>query len=77
MLLAATETIPAAPIVIFMALGVLLALGGHMSRSRTLIVTGLMILFMATAAMVAGAYIAYQGGEVDPREERNPREPTY
>jgi hypothetical protein len=73
--LAATE-VPAAPIVIFMALGVVLALVGHMSRSRTLVVAGLTILFMATAAMVVGAYVAYEGGETDPREERDPRDPT-
>lgn len=74
--LAASE-IPAAPVVILMGLGVVIALVGHMSKSRTLIVTGLMILFMATAAMVIGAYVAYQGDEPDPRERRDPRDPTF
>ena len=77
MVLAAADTIPAAPVLIFMALGVILATFGHASKSRTLVVTGLVILFMATAAMVVGAYVAYEGGEGDPREERNPREPTF
>jgi uncharacterized protein YqgC (DUF456 family) len=79
MVLAATE-IPAAPVLIFMALGVLIAIFGHASKSRTLIVTGIMILFMATAAMVAGAYVAYQNegeGTEDPRPKRDPREPTF
>ena len=76
MVLAATD-IPAAPVVIFMALGVIVALVGHASKSRTLVLTGLLILFMATAAMVVGAYVAYEGGETDPREERDPKDPTF
>ena len=67
-LLAATE-IPAAPVVVFMALGVLVALVGHASKSRSLILTGLMMLFLATGAMFVGAYAAFQEGEADPRPE--------
>lgn len=77
MLLAATDTLPAAPVLIFMAFGVLLALVGHASKSRGLVVTGLAILFMATAALVVGAYVAYEGGETDPREQSDPREPKF
>ncbi len=76
-LAAAAETIPAAPVLIFMAFGVILALLGHMSKSRGLVVTGLAIIFMATAAMVVGAYVAYEGGETDPREQRDPKDPTF
>ena len=77
MLLAASD-IPAAPVVILMGLGVLIAIVGHASRSRTLIVAGLMILFMATAAMVAGAYVAYQEDPTeDPRPKRDPKDPTF
>jgi hypothetical protein len=37
-----------------------------------------MILFMATAAMVAGAYIAYHSENTgDPRPKRDPRDPTF
>ena len=75
MVLAASE-IPAAPVLIFMALGVIIALVGHMSKSRSLILTGLLILFMATAAMVVGAYIDYEGGGTDPREKDDPKEPN-
>ncbi|HEV2815340.1 MAG TPA: hypothetical protein VGW10_18940 [Solirubrobacteraceae bacterium] len=59
MVLAATDTIPAAPVLIFMAFGVLMAIVGHASKSRALIVTGIVILFLATAGMVVGAYVAY------------------
>jgi hypothetical protein len=67
MVLAATETIPAAPVVIFMAAGVLIAMFGHAAKSRGTVATGLLMLFMATAAMFVGGYIAYQGEERDPR----------
>ena len=76
MVLAATD-VPAAPIVVLMAIGVILALVGHASKQRGLVVMGLAILFLATAAMVVGAYVAYEGGETDPREERDPRDPTF
>ncbi len=68
MVLAATD-IPAGPVVIFMGLGALIAIVGHASKSRTLIVTGIMMLFMATAAMFVGGYAAYQGDEEDVRPE--------
>ena len=77
MLLAATE-IPAAPVLIFMALGVLIALFGHANKSRGWVLTGLMILFVATAAMVASAYVAYnENPNEDPRPKRDPKEPTF
>ena len=77
MALAAT-TIPAAPVVVFMALGVLVAIVGHASKSRTLIVTGLMMLFLATAAMVVGAYVAYnQDPTEDPRPRNDPKVPNF
>ena len=65
--LAQTDTVPAAPVLIFMGFGVILALFGHMSKSRSLVVTGLTILFMATGAMFVGAYVAYENDESDPR----------
>ena len=67
MLLAATE-IPVAPVLIFMGLGVLIAIAGHVWRSRTFIVAGILVLFLGTAAMFVAAYVAYKGGdETDPR----------
>ncbi len=64
----AADTIPAAPVVIFMGFGVLIAIVGHAWKSRTLVGTGIFIMFMATVAMFVAAYAAYQGGnEIDPR----------
>ena len=77
MLLAATD-IPAAPVLIFMALGVLIAIVGHASKSRRLVVAGLIILFMATAAMVLGAYIAFESDPAqDPRPDNDPKVPNF
>ncbi|HEX8082945.1 MAG TPA: hypothetical protein VF529_01565 [Solirubrobacteraceae bacterium] len=73
----AADTIPAAPVLVFMGLGVLITIFGHASKSRTLIVTGLVILFMATAGMVIGAYVAYERGETDIREEHDPKDPRF
>ena len=76
-LLAATE-IPAAPVLVFMGLGVLIAMAGHASKSRMLILTGLMMLFLATGAMVLGAYIAYNENPTeDPRPRNDPKVPNF
>ena len=77
MLLAATETIPAAPVLAIMALGVLIAIGGHLYGSKGLVATGIAILFLGTAAMMVGGYIAYQGDEGDPRPAEEPRSPDF
>jgi hypothetical protein len=66
-MLLAAETIPAAPVVIFMACGVLVAIVGHAARSRTLVVGGITILFIATIVMFVSGYAAYQNEESDPR----------
>ena len=76
-LLAATD-IPAAPVLVFMGLGVLVAALGHASKSRTLVVTGLVMLFLATAGMVVGAYVAYQEDpQEDPRPKNDPKVPNF
>jgi hypothetical protein len=74
--LAASE-VPAAPVLALMAFGVLLALVGHASRSTALVATGLAILFLATAAMVAGGFIAFNDDPTDPRDQPNVREPRF
>jgi disulfide bond formation protein DsbB len=77
MALAATD-IPAAPVLIVMAIGVLVAMFGHASKSRTLVVCGLMMLFLATAAMVVGAYVAYETDSTqDPRPKNDPKVPNF
>lgn len=76
MVLAASD-VPAAPVLAVMALGVLLAIGGHLYGSRSVVATGLAILFLATAAMVVGGFIAYQGEESDPRPAEQPSSPDF
>ena len=77
MVLAATDTIPAAPVLAVMAFGVLLAIAGHLYGSRTVVATGIAILFLATAAMVVGGFVAYEGDEPDPRPAEEPRSPDF
>ena len=78
----AAGTLPAAPVLALMALGVLVAIGGHLYGSRGIVAAGLAILFIATAAMVVGGFVAYKPrsgrltGKADIRKERDPREPT-
>lgn len=76
MLIAAAD-IPAAPILVFMAIGVIVAVVGHASKSRATVIMGLFMLFLATAAMVVGAWVAYQQDEVDPRDEKPPSQPSF
>ena len=63
----AAANIPAAPVLALMAIGVLVAIGGHATKSRSAVVTGLAILFLATGGMVIGGFAAYHTGENDPR----------
>ena len=67
MALLAASNIPAAPVVGLMAIGVIIAIIGHATRSRGTVATGIAILFIATAGMVVGGFAAFEGGENDPR----------
>jgi type IV secretory pathway TrbD component len=71
LILVATE-VPAAPVVGVMTLGVVVALVGHVARSYRVVGIGIAILFLATAAMVVGAYVSYHGDETDPRPVKPP-----
>ena len=73
----ATQDIPAAPVLILMAVGVVVAVAGHLYGSRTVVGMGIFILFLATAAMVVGGFLAFQGGEQDPRPPENPSSPDF
>jgi hypothetical protein len=66
---AAVSSVPAAPVIGLMAVGVLIALVGHATRSRGIVVCGLAILFLATAGMVVGGFAAFHGGDTDPRHQ--------
>ncbi|MGI9100611.1 MAG: hypothetical protein ACR2H2_19335 [Solirubrobacteraceae bacterium] len=57
----------ATPVALLIGLGVLVGIVGHLAGSRRTIVVGIAILFVATALLIAGAYISYRGDDVDPR----------
>jgi len=71
----AAETLPAAPVLALMAFGVIVAIGGHLYGSRSIVATGLVILFLATAAMVVGGYVAFRNDETDPRPPEDREKP--
>jgi hypothetical protein len=66
--LAAYESnVPAAPVLALMAMGVIIAVGGHLLRSYRIVAMGLALVFLATALVLIGGYVAYRQGEKDPR----------
>ena len=58
-MLAASE-IPASPVLVLMALGVLIAIGGHATRIKGAVALGIALIFLATAGMVIGGFAAFQ-----------------
>jgi hypothetical protein len=69
----AASDIPAAPVLLLMAIGVVVAIVGHAVRSRATVATGLAILFLATAGMVVGGFAAFNQDSGDPRKS----DPAY
>ena len=69
--------ITAGPVVLLMALGVVVAITGHLFGSRAVVGIGIAILFLATVAMMIGGFIAFQGDEVDPRDQKDPRDSGF
>ncbi len=59
-------------VVAIMALGVLVALAGHVARSRFVVAVGVGLIFLATAVMLVGAFLDYQGDGSDPRPRDAP-----
>lgn len=60
--------IPAAPVLAIMTFGLVITLAGHINKNYKIVAIGLAILFLATAAMIIGAYASYSGGDGgDPR----------
>ena len=57
----------AAPVALLIAFAVLVGLVGHLAGSRRTVVVGIAILFIATALLLVGGYLAYEDGAVDPR----------
>lgn len=73
----AASQVPVTPIVALMGFGVVVAILGHITRLRWLIVTGLAILFLATAGMLVGGYVSYHDGDADPRPRGDPANPGF
>lgn len=72
-----TRDIPVAPVLILMALGILIAIAGHLSGSRTVVGMGLFVVFLATAAMIVGGFVAFKQGDTDPRQRNDPSSPSF
>jgi hypothetical protein len=58
----------ATPAALLIGLGVLVGIVGHLAGSRRTVVVGIAILFVATALLIAGAYLSYSDDAVDPRQ---------
>lgn len=73
----AASDLPAAPVLVVMGLGVLIAMWGHAAKSRKAVVTGLVVLFISTILMIVGGLIAYQDDDADPRPRKPPGEADF
>jgi hypothetical protein len=70
----AAISVPA--VVGLMALGVVVATFGHATRSRFTVAVGLAVLFIATGAMIVGAFASYNsGGSADCTGVNSPQVP--
>jgi hypothetical protein len=58
----------ATPVALLIGLGVVVGIAGHLAGSRRTVVAGIAILFVATALLIAGAYLSYSGDAADPRQ---------
>jgi hypothetical protein len=63
----AATALPAGLVVALIVLGALVAVGGHIARSRGTVVAGIAILFAGSVLMIVGGYLAYRDDPVDPR----------
>ena len=64
--LGATD-LPAGLVAALIGCGALVAILGHLAGSRRTVVTGIAILFAASALMIVGGYLAYRDDPDDPR----------
>ena len=65
--LVGASELSATPVALLIGLGVLVGIAGHLAGSRRTVVVGLAILFVASALLLAGGYLAFQEDPVDPR----------
>jgi hypothetical protein len=66
-LLLAATALPAGLVAVLIALGAVVAIGGHLAGSRRTVVTGIAVLFAGSVLMIAGGYLAYRDNPADPR----------
>ena len=71
LVIAASGDVPAAPVLGLMAMGVVVAIVGHVARSPRVVAAGIAILFLATLLMILGGLAAFQGDETDPRPKED------
>ena len=57
----------ATPVALLIALGVVIGVVGHLAGSRRTVAVGIAVLFVATALLMVGGYLAFQDDPVDPR----------
>jgi hypothetical protein len=62
----------ARPVALLIGFGVLVGIVGHLAGSRRTVVVGLAILFIATALLMLGGYLAYREDPGDPRPCKAP-----
>jgi hypothetical protein len=63
----------ATPVALLIGLGVLIGIVGHLAGSRRTVVVGIAVLFIATALLMAGGYMAFKDDPGDPRPCDAPR----
>jgi hypothetical protein len=70
---------PPVPVILaVMGFGVVVAILGHITKFRGLVITGLALVFLATAGMLIGGFVSYHDDpNSDPRQERNYQEPAF
>ena len=57
----------ATPVALLIGFGVFVGVVGHLAGSRRTVAVGIAILFIATALLLVGGYLAYQDDPGDPR----------
>jgi hypothetical protein len=65
--LVGVSDLSATPVALLIAFGVFVAMIGHLAGSRRTVVVGIVILFIATALLMVGGYLAFQDDPSDPR----------
>ncbi|HVF79124.1 MAG TPA: hypothetical protein VNA28_12580 [Solirubrobacteraceae bacterium] len=63
----------ATPVALLIGLGVLIGIVGHLAGSRRTVVVGIAVLFIATALLLVGGYMAFKDDPGDPRPCDAPR----